>query len=624
MNQNPDNYQTDFNQNQLENYDDYYYYENFQGECGDVPNIQAPDVKLYAKGFSEFNNNYSDHSDYYEPVMPVEMYDGQYMRSSSVPTAKYFYETVPSHCYYKNQRITHVPKKIHSHQVYAGNNTDQDATWFQKNNIDYPNEYENNRYYFEKYEYDSRMYEKIQQSNMYSRDFQANAENEPHMQAAPRNNEKHPDLKAKFYDPVNKINGRVAPKKYPITVKTPKYVNKNAMPTNVKKRASVLCLPVITQADPALVKRKSKTNQTIKKHALNYYDQKETYSAHKMNSQGDVKMPLAAECFDQVFDNYESHLLSKDSNKNELTESTFKNFMDDENRFKIQELAKFMKPRVPNSVKMRQQRLLTPNMATSTSLKPKMKLSFDKLLNRLQKCETPENVDTLSGISSKRESGRKKNNISENKTIIDAKTLDSFNYEELSKKWAPTMREKSCQSLLENSRKEATNNSNNDNENKVVANPLKCKESFKQIKPMDDQCALDLHKSKSYIVDLIDRALSKELGTIPRDHKIHHNLTPNKAVATISRHQETNQKELCYELTAALTDSIISNVTAPEKSEIKTLVEKRSRDLQKASSDECYIKQLKHLRWGHIRHIQREARKLADLEEFLENFGETD
>lgn len=35
--------------------------------------------------------------------------------------------------------------------------------------------------------------------------------------------------------------------------------------------------------------------------------------------------------------------------------------------------------------------------------------------------------------------------------------------------------------------------------------------------PLDDNSALELHKSKSYIVSLIDKALSKELGTVPGD-----------------------------------------------------------------------------------------------------------
>lgn len=32
---------------------------------------------------------------------------------------------------------------------------------------------------------------------------------------------------------------------------------------------------------------------------------------------------------------------------------------------------------------------------------------------------------------------------------------------------------------------------------------------------LDDVCALELHRSKTYIIDLIDKALSRELGTIP-------------------------------------------------------------------------------------------------------------
>lgn len=36
---------------------------------------------------------------------------------------------------------------------------------------------------------------------------------------------------------------------------------------------------------------------------------------------------------------------------------------------------------------------------------------------------------------------------------------------------------------------------------------------------LDDTSALDLHRSKSYIVNLIDRALSKELGTISNEEK---------------------------------------------------------------------------------------------------------
>jgi hypothetical protein len=40
---------------------------------------------------------------------------------------------------------------------------------------------------------------------------------------------------------------------------------------------------------------------------------------------------------------------------------------------------------------------------------------------------------------------------------------------------------------------------------------------LEQKPPLDDNSALELHKSKSYIVSLIDKALSKELGTVPGD-----------------------------------------------------------------------------------------------------------
>lgn len=33
----------------------------------------------------------------------------------------------------------------------------------------------------------------------------------------------------------------------------------------------------------------------------------------------------------------------------------------------------------------------------------------------------------------------------------------------------------------------------------------------------------------------------------------------------------------------------------------------------------AYIKQLKQLRWGHLKHIQREVKRLEDLERFLDS-----
>ncbi|KAJ8960012.1 hypothetical protein NQ318_009448 [Aromia moschata] len=131
--------------------------------------------------------------------------------------------------------------------------------------------------------------------------------------------------------------------------------------------------------------------------------------------------------------------------------------------------------------------------------------------------------------------------------------------------------------------------------------------------PLDDNCALELHRSKSYIVNLIDRALSKELGTVPNERrKEFDNMNPKKAINVMNRHTGLCDKEFCFEITSALTDSIISNATAPDSppSSSKTKV-------CCCGEEPSYIKQLKQLRWGHLKHIQREVRRLEDLESRL-------
>ncbi|XP_023290276.1 uncharacterized protein LOC105700239 [Orussus abietinus] len=93
---------------------------------------------------------------------------------------------------------------------------------------------------------------------------------------------------------------------------------------------------------------------------------------------------------------------------------------------------------------------------------------------------------------------------------------------------------------------------------------------------------LDLHASKSYIVSLIDRALSRELGTVPEGRK------------------------LCLEITRLLQGDCCQSLGA------------FSQNL--CNHQECpdYVKQLKTLRWEYLNHIQEELRKLHDLERFLD------
>ncbi|KAJ8977530.1 hypothetical protein NQ317_010050, partial [Molorchus minor] len=138
--------------------------------------------------------------------------------------------------------------------------------------------------------------------------------------------------------------------------------------------------------------------------------------------------------------------------------------------------------------------------------------------------------------------------------------------------------------------------------------------------PLDDICALELHRSKSYIVNLIDRALSKELGTVPSERrKEFDNMNPRKAINLMNRHGGMGEsKDVCLglglEIASALTDSIISSGTAQEMQATGS----KAKVCCCNAEEPTYIKQLKQLRWGHLKHIRREVKRLEDLERFLD------
>lgn len=76
----------------------------------------------------------------------------------------------------------------------------------------------------------------------------------------------------------------------------------------------------------------NKKNPAPNKH---FIDPGDSYSAHKMNSEGDVKTCLTPENFDHFLDHYENNvLLNQASNEIDQETVTFKEF------------AKFMKPKV--------------------------------------------------------------------------------------------------------------------------------------------------------------------------------------------------------------------------------------------------------------------------------------
>ncbi|XP_047352962.1 uncharacterized protein LOC124950389 [Vespa velutina] len=102
---------------------------------------------------------------------------------------------------------------------------------------------------------------------------------------------------------------------------------------------------------------------------------------------------------------------------------------------------------------------------------------------------------------------------------------------------------------------------------------------------------LDLHASKSHILNLIDKALSKEFG--PLDVK---KRDPVK--------EEITRQELCIEISRALQSDnydslaqmLLSNRGTPD-----------------------YVRHLKILRWEYLNHIQDKLRKLYNLEKILDD-----
>ncbi|KAK2585927.1 hypothetical protein KPH14_010511 [Odynerus spinipes] len=102
---------------------------------------------------------------------------------------------------------------------------------------------------------------------------------------------------------------------------------------------------------------------------------------------------------------------------------------------------------------------------------------------------------------------------------------------------------------------------------------------------------LDLHASKSHILNLIDRALSKEFG--PLDEK-----------KNDQAKEEVARQELCIEISRALQGDCCHSLA-------QTLLNHRGR------SD--YVKHLKNLRWEYLNHIQDKLRKLYDLEKILDD-----
>ncbi|XP_057658078.1 uncharacterized protein LOC130895003 isoform X2 [Diorhabda carinulata] len=425
-------------------------------------------------------------------------------------------------------------------------------------------------------------------------------------------------------------------KRLPITVRTPKYYRKS-LTTGVFKRPSALCLPVAVQPDPNVIRRPKKSTLTE-----NVYGNQETQVIkpvagtpmlkkmskeefpHHVDSQGDLNKNV--ETTNKSFDDYVEQM--------EKTKCRKKAYVKPD----MTKIAKLLKPRIPATIKARQEKSKAKTMginrksnlekADNETKKQNNKdvyevdqISLEKLLNQLKKCEittdkeAPKKEGEVVNKTEKqaKESKSEKENSDRKSENTDDEKFDlrSFNYQDITQ----NLFRSQCD-FRENSESVA---SIQDITKKLTSTTVR-PQPLNTIKPLDDHCALELHKSKSYIVNLIDRALSKELGTVPGDRNRNEfeAMNPKKAIETVNRHLARSDRDLSVKITNALTDSLISNVTSRELDEDREEKEKLCR-CQSNTEEPIYIKQLKQLRWGHLKHIQREVKRLEDLERFLDS-----
>ncbi|CAH2001395.1 unnamed protein product [Acanthoscelides obtectus] len=244
---------------------------------------------------------------------------------------------------------------------------------------------------------------------------------------------------------------------------------------------------------------------------------------HKMDSEGDVNFSTAN--LDEMLEKIEAGSLAKKSSS----------------RGDVTKISKYLKPRVPASVKAKEKKGQKTqkqtrddsierqyNIAKPTT-KPRSREatadSLDRLLNQLKKCEF---ASTSTSKECPKEKAGTKQQLEFDK-VIEMSTDDearrrhhdtntvisdkSFNYKDIT---TQMLRSQSEVEPYHSSAGNISNITTGDVKKTRSAGGAKTSTGPK-VQPLDDVCALELHRSKSYIVNLIDRALSKELGTVPSE-----------------------------------------------------------------------------------------------------------
>ncbi|KAK9877023.1 hypothetical protein WA026_016049 [Henosepilachna vigintioctopunctata] len=336
----------------------------------------------------------------------------------------------------------------------------------------------------------------------------------------------------------------------------------------------------------------------------------------KMNSEGDAtRYKPDIECLDTI------ERIAESLDEDEVEE------VSEDHKNEIRRMSKFLVPRVPNSLKsatkkqeeIKSEEVITEGNITHRNVEPNiepdmcLKKSLHNILDQLENCEL-----SLNNVRAKYNANREKISNRESKKNVEADGI--FNLREISAKIAPIPDDEMVSEIKAEDELLSSNdliqadvsfNSTNSQDPENFSSEFVGKIDSKN--SLDDIAALELHRSKSYIINLIDRALSKELGTIPEE-RISRNQDEFQDLSTVRavNHIERNRK--CRGAMQEMVDREIDLIISPAN----------SNQHHSALSKECqpaFIRQLKELRWGHFKHIQQEVQRLEELERFLDTCG---
>ncbi|XP_049823580.1 uncharacterized protein LOC109603150 isoform X3 [Aethina tumida] len=452
----------------------------------------------------------------------------------------------------------------------------------------------------------------------------------------------------------------------PTTVKIPKFY-KRASGSGLYKRPSSSCTPAISQQqDHVVIERprsavsRARTPETQVRHKEEVVQEEH----HIMDSGGDVTTEEYLSHLDKVLAKYEA-------------ESRKGPFCVYENS-PLAKLAKTLKPRIPSSIQQRMERQkakekmkVLENYEIHTIPKTQLNAtggeikmtpdSLEELLEKLRHMKPNNRASNDSKTPNETKPNQEPAFQKQYPHTVTQKPPNSlkkcYNYQDISDKLQksssyhistiplgpqsteemelPKTNEESPllqEEALPQTKQDSFTQYMEENYELDVKASQTSNASCKNIttQTLDDNSALELHRSKSYIVNLIDRALSKELGTVPSsrwNEKQIENFNTKKAIKLINRHKQQPipqeiEKDDCTDLAPILLDSIISNESVPtESSQLPSTSETTSKTCSCRDQPE-YVKQLRQLRWSHLKHIQKEVKQLEELERFLDSCGD--